>query len=49
MPMKAGYWYAIKVEMEKIGGHTYSGRILAYEKNAQGLVTQTFDPRGRRH
>ncbi len=48
MPMKAGYSYIISVEMEKTGGHTYRGQIHAYEKNAAGEVTRSFEPIGRR-
>ena len=48
MTMKAGYSYVIKANVEKTGGHTYGGQLQAYEKNAQGEVTRTLNPIGRR-
>lgn len=49
MQMKPGYSYVISVSMEKTGGHTYGGQIQATERNADGVVTQTFNPIGRRN
>ncbi len=48
MTMKAGYSYVIKANVEKTGGHTYGGQLEAFEKNAQGEVTRTLNPLGRR-
>lgn len=42
-PMKAGYTYAIRVEMEKKGGTVLSGNVKAHEFDAAGAVTRTFD------
>ncbi len=43
IPMKAGYSYAIKVEMEKKTGTVLGGSVEAHELDAAGVVTRKFD------
>jgi hypothetical protein len=42
-PMKAGYTYAIRVQMEKKSGTVLAGNVEAHELDAAGVVTRTFD------
>ena len=44
LPMKAGRQYLVEVQAHRVGGASFGGRIVAFEKDMQGNVTQEFGP-----
>ena len=44
LPMKSGYRYTVRAEVEHMTGPTGTGGIKAYESDGRGTTTRTFGP-----